>query len=106
MTTVSWGYLLIWEFQIKQTFEPQFQIVYGSEGEWANFFRQDPNYCGTDLVRDLNQPGRYVTLDYWTSRAAYENFRLQHADEYKKIDHRCAEMTEREVALGAYERIA
>ena len=106
MTPASWGYLLIWEFQIKPGSKLQFERIYGSEGEWANFFRQDPNYYGTDLVHDLSHPGRYVTLDYWTSRTAYEDFRRLHAGDYEKIDERCEQLTEREVALGAYERVA
>ena len=103
--TASCGYLLIWEFRVKPGLEKQFESVYGSEGVWANFFRQDPNYGGTDLVRGLSQAGTYVTLDYWTSQSAYENFRRQYADEYKKIDDHCEQMTEQETAIGTYQRI-
>jgi quinol monooxygenase YgiN len=106
MTTASWEYLLVWEFHVKPGSEPHFERIYGPQGEWANFFRQDPNYCGTDLVRDSNHPGRYVTLDYWTSRTAYADFLTRHADEYQKIDALCEEMTEKEAALGAYQRVA
>ena len=106
MTPASWGYLLIWEFHVKPGSRPQFERIYGSQGEWAGFFRQDPNYYGTDLVRDPSKPGRYVTLDYWTSRTAYEDFRRLNAADYEKIDEHCEQLTEREVALGAYERVA
>ena len=105
MATASWDYLLIWEFHVKPGSEPQFERIYGPQGEWANFFRQDPNYCGTDLVRDSSHAGRYVTLDYWTSRTAYADFRRLHADDYQKIDARCEQMTEKEAALGGYERM-
>jgi hypothetical protein len=46
-----------------------------------------------------------VTLDFWQSRSAYERFRDQHLEQYQVIDQKCQTMTEKEVALGTYERI-
>jgi len=103
--TSRWGYLLVWRFRIKPEFHQQFENVYGPEGEWAKFFSQNANYCGTDLVRDANDQNQYITLDYWTSRAAYDQFRRQYADAYKQIDQHCEEMTEEEITLGAFERV-
>ena len=101
----GWGYLLIWQFRIKSEFQHQFEKVYGPDGDWAEFFRKDANYFGTDLVRDAKDQNKYITLDYWASQSAYEEFRRRHAEAYKQIDEHCEQMTEEESALGAFERV-
>jgi hypothetical protein len=60
---------------------------------------------GTELNRDLKDSGRYLTFDFWTSESAYQSFREGHRAEYQALDDRCAELTERETALGAFSRI-
>jgi hypothetical protein len=47
----------------------------------------------------LKTPQIYWTLDFWTSRRAYENFKKRYAEEYKRIDSKCENLTvsEREV---------
>src|SRR5262249_7379453 len=101
----SWGYLLVWQFTIKGEFRQQFETVYGPDGEWAALFRQDGNYRGTDLVRDAKDQNRYITLDYWTTRSAYLEFRSQHKEAYRQVDQTCEQMTEEEIELGAFERV-
>jgi quinol monooxygenase YgiN len=57
---------------------------------------------GTELHRDANTKGRYVTIDRWNSREGYETFRSQHSAAYQALDARCEELTERETPLGAF----
>lgn len=101
----GWGYLVVWEFRVQPGLERRFEEVYGSEGTWAKFFRRSERYLGTELLRDTNQPRRYVTLDFWTTRTAYENFRRRNLPEYEAIDKQCEQMTERELQLGSFERV-
>ena|ERR1700757_2019590 len=102
----EWSYVAIWEFLVKGDCQAQFEAVYGPKGEWAIFFEQDPAYCGTDLVRDVQNNRRYVTLDYWNSRQAYEEFRSKQAAGYREIDARCESLTERETNLGGFDRLS
>jgi hypothetical protein len=46
----QWGYLVIWEFQVREGMEKHFEQVYGPKGDWARFFRQDESYVATELV--------------------------------------------------------
>ncbi len=62
-------------------------------------------FVATELNRDLKDPARYLTLDFWESREAYDAFRAQHAAEYAAIDRECEALTAEEKALGAFERI-
>ncbi len=97
--------MIVWEFRVRAGLVEGFEQVYGPEGRWAQFFRTGKEYVGTELVRDAKDPRRYVTLDFWTSRAAYENFRRQHLAEYEAIDTQCEQMTETESELGRFERV-
>lgn len=84
-------YMILWEFQVKPGREKRFEQVYSPEGDWARFFRQGKDYLGTELERDLQKKGRYLTADYWTSQIAYESFREQRLGEYQALDKQCAE---------------
>ena len=101
----KWGYLVAWEFRSRQGAEKQFENAYGPTGVWATFFEQSEGFVATELNRDLNNPGRYLTLDLWESKAAYDRFRSDHRQEYDAIDAQCEELTEQETELGRFERI-
>ncbi len=95
-------YVIVWEFQAKPDAENRFAEVYGPDGDWARFFRRGEGYVRTELLRDEQTPGRYLTLDYWDSRTAYEYFRERWADDYRRLDDSCKSLTEREAHLGSY----
>ena len=102
----QWRYLIIWEFRVRAGMEARFEKGYGPRGDWARFFAQDEGYVRTELNHDLKDGRRYVTLDFWVSQEAYENFRQQHASEYSALDHKFEEFTEKELEIGKFERIA
>lgn len=104
-TGSEWGYLIVWEFRPKAGLESRFEEAYGPNGIWAQFFRQGEGYCGTELVRDTNETGRYLTIDVWASREAYEKFRHTNLEEYNQLDRQCGEMTQAELKLGMFERL-
>lgn len=61
----GWGFVVIWEFQVRPGMENRFEQVCGLDGVWAKFFRQDEAYIGTELIRDLKTKRSYLTLDFW-----------------------------------------
>jgi len=98
-------YLTIWEFHVRAGCESQFEAVYGPNGEWVQLFAQAHGFIKTELNHDLNDPLHYLTLDYWSSKEAYEIFREQYRTEYAVLDQRCEGLTEQETALGVFERV-
>jgi heme-degrading monooxygenase HmoA len=65
----------------------EFERVYGTDGEWATFFRQGRGYIGTELLRDVEVPGRYLVIDRWESADAYNSFVAAHREEYmERVD--------------------
>jgi heme-degrading monooxygenase HmoA len=96
--------LVLWEFFVRPENQREFECLYGADGDWAQCFRQGAGYLGTELVRDLKNARRYVTVDRWESREAYEVFKSSHASAYKMLDERCERLTEREAEIGAFQR--
>jgi heme-degrading monooxygenase HmoA len=96
------AYVIVWEFRVRRGKAKRFEEAYGLHGEWVSLFRQDPAYIRTELIRDVQEASRYLTLDFWASEAAYERFRENRKDEYRIIDARCEQTTEEEREVGRF----
>ena len=101
----EWGFLVIWQFQVREGMDKRFERIYGAHGDWVQIFTQDDAYITTALVREPNSAS-YLTLDFWTSQAAYDAFRKQHRAEYRAIDLKCEGMTEDEREVGRFVRVS
>jgi len=85
--------------------EAEFERVYGPDGEWADFFRGGAGYIGTELQRDVETPGRYLLIDRWASREAYQAFVEAHRDEYVRRVDDTAFYHEQELRIGTFENV-
>jgi heme-degrading monooxygenase HmoA len=99
-------FVALWEYEVKPGSEERFEKAYGPEGEWVRLFRRDGNYRETRLVRDAERRGIYLTLDFWSSREAYEEFMAEHREEYKEIDEATELLTNSERRVGWYDLVA
>ncbi len=89
-------FLALWEYEVKPGCEKRFEKVYGPHGDWARLFRRGSHYLETRLVRDAFRRRVYLTMDFWKSRRAYEEFMAKHQAEHKKIDAIGEKMTVKE----------
>jgi heme-degrading monooxygenase HmoA len=92
----------MWKFRVRQDAEPAFTEMYGPLGAWALLFRTAPGFLGTELLRDLEGARRYVTIDRWESRDAYDAFRRASEDEYEALDRAGARLTDVESLVGDF----
>jgi ribosomal-protein-alanine N-acetyltransferase len=81
-----------------------FEKAYGPNGDWAGLFGQGEGYIRTELIRDPKTPGRYVTLDFWKSRQAYQRFKKRKLAAYKALDNKGNSLTESENLIGEFEK--
>ena len=95
----------IWQFTIERAHRQAFLAAYGSNGEWARLFSRDPAYIKTVLLRDDKDENRYVTIDYWSSRAERDNFRKRYSVEFDALDSRCEAFTKEEQFIGDFHEI-
>ena len=93
-------YILVWVFIVRSGLEEIFKEKYGPNGVWANFFNSDPAYIRTELLQDSFNPQRFLTIDFWVSKEAYELFLAKHHATYERIDAECEALTEKETFLG------
>jgi len=100
------GFVAIWEFRVHKGTAARFEEVYGPTGTWGTFFRAGNGYLGTELIRDLSVQGRYVTLDFWTSKEAYDAFRGEYSARYHELDAECEDLTESEQEIGQFARVS
>jgi heme-degrading monooxygenase HmoA len=93
-------YVIVWEFRAAANKEAEFIEKYGPDGIWARFFRKGQGYVKTELVRDVADRLRFLTLDYWASEEEFKRFREQNHAEYERLDKECKRLTETESCLG------
>ena len=94
---------LVFSYEVRDAAE--FERVYGPEGEWAQFFRQGRGYVGTELLRDVELPGRYVVIDRWESADSYNDFVAANRDEYMRRVDDTRFHYEQELRLGTFENV-
>ncbi|MGN6390876.1 MAG: antibiotic biosynthesis monooxygenase family protein [Gemmatimonadales bacterium] len=94
---------ILWQFETTDVQLPEFAAAYGPTGPWAEFFRGAAGYLGTELFERSVEPPRFLTVDHWTSRDAYEAFRRARATEYATLDAACEGLTTAERFLTAWE---
>jgi heme-degrading monooxygenase HmoA len=95
-------FIVVWQFEIAEENIAAFEAAYGPEGPWSLLFRSSPEYQGTEMLRDFYVPGSYLTIDRWTSEAAFRAFRKEHDEAYESLDRSCDALTSRETRVGAY----
>jgi hypothetical protein len=93
-------YRIVWEFDARPQQLEQFEQVYGPDGLWAKLFRKSGDFVGTELFRCTTHPHRFITLDVWRSRSAYDGFRKAFAGEFSQLDEWCERLIEHERTLG------
>ncbi len=100
------GYTYIWEYRIEPQMEAAFLECYRPAGRWAELFSGAEGYQRTDLLQDLDDPTRYVTVDYWDSEEAFQAFNERFGAEFHELDGLCALLTVSESPMGRFRTFA
>ena len=98
-------HVIVWEFRVHAGCESDFERTYGPQGAWAQLFATGDGYLGTELLRDRDAPGRYLTIDRWTDAAAYARFHDERSTEYATLDAMCEPWTLSETSLGQMDSV-
>jgi heme-degrading monooxygenase HmoA len=94
---------LVFSYEVRDTAE--FERAYGADGEWSQFFRQGRGYVGTELLRDVENHGRYLVVDRWESADAYNAFAAEHREEYMRRVDDTRFYYEQELRFGTFETV-
>ena len=96
------GYVYIWEYRVSPENVEAFRAAYGPDGLWVRLFTGRPGYLRTELLEDRDDPGRFLTIDYWTSREEFEAYHQAHRPELASLEAECERLTESERRLGEF----
>jgi heme-degrading monooxygenase HmoA len=94
---------LVFSYDVRNAEE--FERVYGPDGDWARFFREGRGYVGTELLRDVELPGRYLVIDRWESAEAYNEFVATHRDAYMRRVDDTSFHYDQELRFGTFENV-
>lgn len=93
---------IVWEFLVRPEQSLTFEAYYSSTGHWAQLFRRSPDYVGTTLAHDLENPARYLVTDVWTALDDFRDFKHHHLAEYEQLDKTCEAFTVEEKYWGTF----
>jgi heme-degrading monooxygenase HmoA len=94
---------LVFRYEVR---DPEgFEDAYGADGDWAQFFRLGTGYIGTELLRDVEEPGRYLVIDRWESADAYNAFLLEFQTEYMRRADEARFHYLQELRFGTFENV-
>jgi heme-degrading monooxygenase HmoA len=94
---------LVFSYEVHDA--PEFERAYGADGEWAEFFRHGSGYIGTEVLRDVEAPGRYLVIDRWESADAYNAFVAEHREEYMERVDATRFQYDSELRFGTFETL-
>ena len=97
------SHVRVWSFQPASGRESEFSAAYSGDGVWAKLFRQAEGFVGTRLLAPPDAGGRWLTLDEWQSRDAFERFQATLGETYRGLDEELAGLTSDEQFIGAFE---
>jgi quinol monooxygenase YgiN len=100
MTSQSLGYVYIWEYTVLPERVVDFERAYGPDGAWVALFKRANGYIRTELYQDRHISNRYLTIDCWESKEAWQAFRTVLSAEFEAIDAQCEGFTLEEREIG------
>lgn len=93
-------YVIVWRYDVPASAREQFIAAYGGEGAWARLFGKARGFVRTELYRD--EEGGFLTLDFWTSEAAWESFQGAYGEAYRALDVTLARLSVRQTRIGGF----
>jgi heme-degrading monooxygenase HmoA len=94
---------LVFSYEVRDSVA--FEQVYGADGDWAQFFRTGHGFVGTELLRDVELPGRYLVIDRWESAEDYNAFAAENRDAYMQRVDDTRFLYEQELRFGTFENV-
>jgi len=94
---------LVFSYEVREA--EAFECVYGPDGDWAQFFAGAAGYIGTELLRDVELPGRYLVIDRWESADAYNAFAAANQAEYMRRVDDTRFHYDQELRFGTFENV-
>jgi quinol monooxygenase YgiN len=93
---------IMWQFDVKNGRESEFEQLYGAGGEWTAMNRRTRSYLGSSFLRDQNRSARYVVIEYWSEMVVYERHRASRFAAIASLEERSRTLVESVEPLGVF----
>ena len=97
---------IVWEFVVPAANRERFEAAYGADGDWARLFRHAAGFRSTELLRDREREGVYLTVDRWASAEAFDRFKQDFGADYQRLDASLEGLASCETRVGLFEEAA
>jgi len=93
---------IMWQFDVNNGRETEFEQLYGADGEWTAMNRQSRSYLGSSFLRDQNRSSRYIIVEYWSEMIVYEQHRTYRSAAIASFEARRTVVVESIEPLGIF----
>jgi quinol monooxygenase YgiN len=98
-------FVRIWQFRVPSEKADEFRAVYGPDGEWAELFRREARFLGTELLHSATHPNIFLTIDRWDGANAWAAFLRVWGQDYAALDQRCKTLAVSEGEIGSFRSV-
>ena len=93
---------IMWQFDVKNGRDKEFEQLYGVDGEWTVMNRQSRSYLGTSFLHDQNRLSRYIVIEYWSEMIVYERHQASRSAMVDVLKARSRTLVESVEPLGIF----
>ena len=93
---------IMWKFDVKKGSEPEFEQLYGADGDWTAVNRAARSYLGSSFLRDQNRPSMYIVIEYWSEMLVSEPHRTYRSDAIASFEERRAALVDTVEPMGVF----
>lgn len=97
---------MVTEYVVKADARGWFELAYGPGGAWSEMTDGCEGFRGTTVLRDEEDPRRYLTVDLWTSEDAWEVAVAEHEEAYAALQADFDEWLDSMVRVGIFRVLA
>lgn len=94
---------IIWEFVVKEDASGHFELAYGPGGAWSKLCAGAGGFRGTTLLRDAENPGRYLRVEVWDSVTQRDRAWAEQSGEVADLEAAMADWTESAHEVGVFQ---
>jgi heme-degrading monooxygenase HmoA len=93
---------IVWQFNVKNGREAEFEQLYGADGEWTTMNRHTRSYLGSSFLRDQSQASRYLVIEYWSEMLVAEQHKAYRPGALAEFEARRTELVESTEPMGVF----
>ena len=93
---------IMWQFDVKQGCQAEFEQLYGVDGDWTAMNRLARSYLGSSFLHDQNRASRYIVIEYWSEMLVYEQHRSFRSEAITSLEERSKALVDSVEPLGIF----